>query len=159
LEEAIFLTRFASQVTVIHSQEELSANRELQEMARDNEKISFLMNGKVTKISGKDIVEFVEVLDLNTGDTKQLIASGVFLYTGTRPARDFLSQLVEMDEHGYIITDEDMRTNVEGIFAAGDVRYKKVRQVATAVGDGVTAASSARKYIQNLQAKSLSEKS
>ena len=96
-------------------------------------------------------MEFVEVLDLGTGDVEQLPASGVFLYIGTRPTRDLLSQLVEIDPRGYIITDQDMKTNAEGIFAAGDVRYKKVRQVATAVGDGVTAASSARKYIQSLR--------
>ena len=150
LEEAIFLTEFASQVTVIHSEGEFSANEQLQKAARNKENISFLPNSKVTKIAGKEKVEFVEVLDLNTGDVEQLPASGVFLYVGTRPARDFLSQLVEMDQHGYIITDQDMKTNVEGIFAAGDVRYKRVRQVATAVGDGVTAASSARKYIQSL---------
>jgi thioredoxin reductase (NADPH) len=150
LEEAIFLTKFASRVTVIHSQEELSGNEQLQRMAADNEKISLLLNSEVTKISGKERVEFVEVLDLNTGNAEQLSVGGVFLYTGTRPVKDFLSQLMEMDERGYIITDQDMKTSVEGIFAAGDVRYKKVRQVATAVGDGVTAASSARKYVQNL---------
>jgi thioredoxin reductase (NADPH) len=151
LEEAIFLTRFASQVTVIHSQEELPANEELQKAARDNENISFFLNRKVTKIAGKEKVEFVEVLNLDTGDVEQLPVSGVFLYIGTRPTRDLLSQLVEMDQNGYIITDQDMKTNMEGIFAAGDVRYKRVRQVATAVGDGVIAASSARKYIQSLR--------
>lgn len=154
LEEAVFLTRFASGITIIHSQEELSANEQLQRTARDNEKISLLLNSEVTKIAGKERVEFVEVLDLNTGNTEQLPVGGVFLYTGTRPVKNFLSQLMKMDERGYIITDQDMRTSVEGIFAAGDVRYKEVRQVATAVGDGVTAASSARKYIGNLRSKS-----
>jgi len=154
LEEAIFLTKFASRVTIVHSQERLFGNEGLQKTATENRRISFLLNSEVTKISGKEKVEFVEVLDLNTGNTEQLTVGGVFLYIGTRPVKDFLSQLIEMDEHGYIITDEDMKTNVEGIFAAGDVRYKKVRQVATAVGDGVTAASSARKYIQSLQNRS-----
>ena len=151
LEEAIFLTRYTSQVRIIHPQEELVANEELQKRVRSNEKISFLLNSEVTKISGKEKVEFVEVLDLNSGDAEQLPVGGVFLYTGTRPVKDFLSQLVEMNERGYIVTDEDMKTNVAGIFAAGDVRYKEVRQVATAVGDGVMAASSARRYLQNLQ--------
>jgi len=151
LEEAIFITKFAEQVTIIHSQEELSANEELQKMARSKENISFLMKSKVTKISGKDKVELVEVMNLDVGDTEQLPVGGVFLYIGTRPAKDFLSQIIELDERGYIVTDEDMQTSVEGIFAAGDVRYKKVRQIATAVGDGVTAASSARKYIQKLE--------
>ena len=150
LEEAIFLTRFAKQITIIHSQGELSANEGLQRIARDKGNISFLLNSAVTKICGKGRVDLIEVMDLNTGDTEQLSVGGVFLYIGTRPVRDFLSQLIEIDERGYIITDQEMKTNVEGIFAAGDVRYKKVRQVATAVGDGVTAASSARKYIQSL---------
>ena len=151
LEEALFLTTFVSQVTIIHSQESLPANETLRKTAGENKKISLLMNSRVTKVSGEGKVEFVEVLDLNTGNTNQLAVGGVFLYIGTRPARDFLSQLVEMDERGYIITDQDMKTSTEGIFAAGDVRYKRVRQVATAVGDGVTAASAARKYIQSLR--------
>jgi thioredoxin reductase (NADPH) len=154
LEEAIFLTRFTSQVTIIHSQEQLNAGEKLQKMVEENDKISLMLDSKVTKISGENKVEFVEVLDLKTGDTQQLPVDGVFLYIGTRPAKEFLSQLLEMDDKGYIVTDEDMKTNVDGIFAAGDVGYKKVRQVATAVGDGVTAASSARKYLQNLNSNS-----
>ena len=150
LEEAIFLTEFARKITIIQSQDKLSASEELQKMAESKENISFLFNSTLTKIAGKDRVELVEVMDLDTGDIEQLQVGGVFLYIGTRPAREFLSQIIEMDERGYIITDQDMKTSVEGIFAAGDVRYKKVRQVATAVGDGVTAASSARKYIQSL---------
>ncbi|MBD3184060.1 thioredoxin-disulfide reductase [Candidatus Poribacteria bacterium] len=150
LEEAIFLTKFANHVTIIHSQEELPASEKLQKMANDNDKINIFTEKKVLKIAGKDKVEFAEVMDLNSGDVEQIETNGVFLYIGTRPAKDFLSQIVEMDERGYVITDEEMKTNVEGIFAAGDIRYKKVRQVATAVGDGVTAATSARKFIQKL---------
>ncbi len=153
LEEAIFLTKFANEITIIHSEDKLSASEELQKTAQSKENISFLFNSKIAKICGKDRVDLIEVMDLDTGDTEQLPVGGVFLYIGTRPAKEFLSQLIEMDERGYIITDQDMRTNVEGIFAAGDVRYKEVRQVATAVGDGVTAASSARKYIQSLHSK------
>lgn len=151
LEEAIFLTRYAKQVRIIHSQDKLSANEELQNRAREKEKIQLRLNSMITKIAGKEKVELVEVMDLNTGNTEQLLVDGVFLYIGTRPTKDFLSQIIEMNEHGYIITDEDMKTSADGIFAAGDVRYKKVRQVATAVGDGVTAASSARKYIESLK--------
>jgi len=148
LEEGIFLTQYARKVTIIHSQDKLTAGEEIQKMAKKKENISFLLNSMITKIAGAEKVEFIEVLDLNTGNTNQLPMGGVFLYIGTRPAKDFLGQLIELDQHGYIITDEDMKTSVDGIFAAGDVRNKKVRQIATAVGDAVTAATSARKYIQ-----------
>lgn len=151
LQEAIFLTRYAKQITIIHYQEKLSAREELQKIAKEKDNISFLLNSTITKIAGKEKVELVEVMDLNTGNARQLTVGGVFLYIGTRPAKDFLSQLIELDEKGYIITDEDMKTSVDGIFAAGDVRNKTMRQVATAVGDAVTAANSARKYIQSLR--------
>lgn len=151
LEEAIFLTRYAREITIIHSQGKLSAKEELQKQAREKDNVNFLLNSTITKIAGKEKVELAEVMDLNTGDACQLPVGGVFLYIGTRPAKDFLSQLIELDERGYIITDDEMRTSVEGIFAAGDVRNKTVRQVATAVGDAVTAATSARKYIQSLK--------
>ncbi len=151
LEEAIFLTRYAEKITIIHSQEKLSAREELQKQAKEKDNIDFLLNSTITKIAGEDRVKLIEVMDLNTGDARQLPVGGVFLYIGTRPAKDFLSQLIEIDEKGYIITDENMKTSVDGIFAAGDVRNKTVRQVATAVGDAVTAATSARRYIQALR--------
>ena len=151
LEEAIFLTRYAKEIKIIHSHERLSAREELQKIAKEKDNIKFLLNCAITRIAGKDKVELIEAMDLNTGNTCQIPVGGVFLYIGTRPAKDFLSQLLELDEHGYIITDEEMKTSVEGVFAAGDVRNKIVRQVATAVGDGVTAATSARKYIQAIK--------
>jgi len=151
LEEAIFLTKYANQVTIIHADNALSAKEELRNIAREKDNVSFMLNSKVTKIAGSDKVELLEAMDLNTGETISVPVEGVFLYIGTRAARDFLSQILEMDQKGYIVTDQEMKTSMDGIFAAGDVRYKRVRQIATAVGDAVTAATSVRKYIQSIK--------
>jgi thioredoxin reductase (NADPH) len=152
LEEAVFLTRFCSRVYVVHRRDEFRAVRLLVERARGNEKVTFITHSIVEKIRGSEQgVEGVDVKDLESGKVKNLAVSGVFLYVGISPNAEFLPEGIETDEGGYVVTDEEMRTSAAGLFAAGDVRRKNLRQIATAVGDGAIAAMSAVKYLESLE--------
>ncbi len=152
LEEAVFLTRFCSRVYVVHRRDEFRAVRVLVERARGNEKITFVTRSVVQSIAGSERgVEGVEIKDLESGNVKKLAVSGVFLYVGISPNTEFLPEGIETDEAGYVITDEEMKTSEQGLFAAGDVRRKSLRQIATAVGDGAVAAMSAVKYVEELE--------
>ncbi len=148
IEEALFLTRFADRVHVIHRRDELRATPLSQERAFANEKIVFEWNTVVKEILGEDEVTELLLEDVNTGKTRKLAAAGVFIYVGITPQSSFLENMVEMNEGGYIKTDLTMSSSVPGLFAIGDVRAESVRQVATAVGDGVTAAIYAYKYLE-----------
>lgn len=148
IEEALFLTRFADRVHVIHRRDELRATPLSQERAFANEKIIFEYNTIVKEILGEDEVTELLLEDVNTGKTRKLAAAGVFIYVGITPQSSFLENMVEMNEGGYIKTDLTMSSSVPGLFAIGDVRAESVRQVATAVGDGVTAAIYAYKYLE-----------
>jgi thioredoxin reductase (NADPH) len=148
IEEALFLTRFADRVHVIHRRDELRATPLSQERAFANEKIIFEYNTIVKEILGEDEVTELLLEDVNTGETRKLAAAGVFIYVGITPQSSFLENMVEMNEGGYIKTDLTMSSSVPGLFAIGDVRAESVRQVATAVGDGVTAAIYAYKYLE-----------
>lgn len=145
--EAIFLTRFASRVTVVHRREELRATKVLQEDAFKNTRIGFAWNSVVDEILGAEKVDGVVLKDTKTGDKRRIDADGVFIAIGSRPDTEFLSDLVDRDPRGYVLTDDRMRTRTEGLFAAGDIRSKSVRQVVTAVGDGAIAAVEAEKHI------------
>ncbi|HHV63289.1 MAG TPA: thioredoxin-disulfide reductase [Firmicutes bacterium] len=158
IEEAIFLTRFASVVTVVHRRDALRATKVVQERAFANPKIAFEWSHVVTEIIGENRVEGVRLRSTKTGEIKELPVDGIFIYIGSRPNTGFLegrpgdaggagAPQVKLDERGYIITDEAMRTNVPGLFAAGDVRQKGLRQIVTAVSDGAIAAVEAGKYI------------
>lgn len=148
VDEAIYLTRFASKVYIIHRRNSLRATRILQERARQNEKITILWDTIATKVLGQEGVEGLELKNLKTQEISRLPVKGVFFYVGLRPMTGFLNNLIKLDERGYIITDENMATSAPGIFAAGDVRQKLLRQVTTAVGDGATAAFAAERYIE-----------
>ena len=148
IEEALFLTRFADRVHVIHRRDELRAIPLSQERAFANEKIVFEFSTVVKEILGKDEVTELLLEDVNTGKTRKLAAAGVFIYVGITPQSSFLENMVEMNEGGYIKSDLTMSSSVPGLFAIGDVRAESVRQVATAVGDGVTAAIYAYKYLE-----------
>lgn len=150
VDEAIYLTRFARQVYIIHRRDSLRAAKILQERARQNEKITILWNTVVTKVLGQDGVEGLELKNVRTQATRFLPVKGVFFYVGLRPMTGFLKDLVKLDERGYILTDENMATSAPGIFAAGDVRQKLLRQVTTAVGDGATAAFAVERYLETL---------
>jgi thioredoxin reductase (NADPH) len=147
VEEATFLTRFASRVTVVHRRDALRAEKLIQQRAFDNPKIDFIWNSVVQEIVGEDKVEEVVLKNVHTGQLSTEKAEGVFIYVGLRPNTDFVRQSVRLSEGGFIITDEQMHTSCQGVFAAGDVRHKLVRQISTAVGDGATAAMSAQKYL------------
>lgn len=145
--EALFLTRFASRVTVVHRRDELRATKVVQEDAFKNPKIGFAWNSVVDEILGADRVEGVILRDTRTGEKRRLDADGVFVAIGSRPDTGFVAGLVDLDPRGYIVTDDRMRTRTRGLFAAGDVRAKTVRQVVTAVADGAVAAVEAERHI------------
>jgi len=148
IEEAIYLTKFAESVTVIHRRNELRATKILQERAFSNEKIKFLWDSVVEEIRGKDAVEEIVVKNIKTGEKNIYPTDGVFVAIGWEPNSEIVKDLVKLNERGYIVTDENMATNVPGIFAAGDIREKALRQVITAAADGAIAAVSAEKYIE-----------
>ncbi|HHW43352.1 thioredoxin-disulfide reductase [Desulfofundulus thermobenzoicus] len=147
VEEAMFLTRFASRVYIIHRRGELRATRIVQTRARQNPRIEFIWHSVVEEILGDTGVTGVRIKDVRTGDTRRVPVDGIFIYVGFHPASNLVKGLVELDERGYVIADDQMRTSCPGLFAAGDVRKKSLRQVVTAVADGAIAAVSAERYL------------
>ncbi len=150
VQEALFLTKFARRVTIVHRRDKLRAQPILQERAFKNEKIKFAWDSVVSNIFGANQVEGVEIRNVKTGEKISLPAEGVFIFIGWVPNTEFVRGLIDLDEEGHIITDCEMRTNVPGIMAVGDVRSKTVRQIANAVGDGAIGALSASKYVEGL---------
>mgnify|MGYP000874970013 CR=1 FL=1 len=148
VEEAIYLTKFADKVSIVHRRDEFRAAKAVVEKALANEKINVIWDTIVEEIYGDGIVEGVKLKNVKTGEVTDFRTDGVFIFVGTKPISDFAKGVVEMNEKGYIITDENMRTSAEGVFAAGDVRVKLLRQVITAAADGAIAAISAEKYIE-----------
>ena len=149
LTEALFLTKFAKEITIIHRRNALRATKIYQERAFANPKIDFLWNSVVEEIRGNQTVESVIVKNVISGEVTEVPTEGVFMFIGIEPKTAFLKGVVEMDESGYIAVDENnLQTSIDGIFAAGDARKKLLRQVATAVGDGATAAFAAEKYLE-----------
>jgi thioredoxin reductase (NADPH) len=149
IEEAIFLTKFASKVTVVHRRDELRATKILQERAFENPKIEFIWNSHLVKVMGKEKVEKAVVKNKLTQEEKEVKVDGIFIYVGVKPNAQFLPPEVKVDERGFILTDENMETNVKGIFAAGDVRSNKLKQVVVACGEGALAAHMAEKYLSS----------
>lgn len=149
IQEALYLTRFASTIYVIHRRNELRATKILQDRAFNSEKIKFVWDSVVNEIKGKDAVEEIVVENVKTGKLDSIPVDGVFVAIGYTPITDFVKDLVELDEEGYIITDEHMATKTPGLFAAGDIRQKPLRQVVTAVADGAIAAVEAGKFLEN----------
>jgi thioredoxin reductase (NADPH) len=148
LTEAIFLTKFAKEVTIIHRRDALRATKIYQDRAFANPRIKFLWNSVVEEIKGDKTVQSVLVKNVKTGEMTEHETEGVFLFVGLSPRTQFIKGLVQMDKEGYILTNENCETSVGGIFAAGDCRKKLLRQIATAVGDGATAAFAAEKYLE-----------
>ncbi len=145
--EALYLTKFASGVTVLHRRDQLRATRILQEKAFSEPKIEFLLNTVVEEIEGEDTVKRLKLRQVITGEKSALNVSGVFVSIGLAPATDYLRGVLALDAAGYIITSERMETEIPGIFAAGDIRLNSARQAITAAGDGATAAIYAEKFI------------
>ncbi len=152
IEEAIFLTRFAEKIYVIHRRGELRATKILQHRAFENPKIVFVWHSVVDEIKGNKTVEGVIVRDVRDNSTSTIDVNGVFIYVGNRPNSSLLKDIAKINDQGFIITDENMMTSQQGIFAAGDVRRKLLRQVVTAVADGAIAAFAAEKYLTEKKA-------
>lgn len=148
VEEAIFLTRFAKSVTIVHRRDQLRAQQLLQERAFANEKISFIWDSVVKEIKGDERrVTSVVFENVKTGQISESDFGGVFVYVGLDPVSDFVKDLGICDEAGWIVTDQHMKTAIAGIYAIGDVRQKDLRQITTAVGDGAVAGQEVYKYI------------
>lgn len=150
VEEGVFLTKYADKVTIVHRRDTLKAQKILQERAFKNDKIDFIWNSTLKSINEKEgKVGSVTLID-NEGKETDVETDGVFVYIGMQPLTKPFQHLGITDEVGYIITNEEMETNIPGIFAAGDVRQKKLRQIVTATGDGSIAAQNAQHYIESL---------
>ncbi|MFU0792134.1 MAG: thioredoxin-disulfide reductase [Virgibacillus proomii] len=152
VEEGIYLTRFANKVTIVHRRDELRAQRILQDRAFDNEKIEFIWDTVVEKINEQDgKVGSVTLKNKKTGEVYDHDIDGVFVYIGMVPLSEPFKSLGITNEDGYIPTNENMETPIPGIFAAGDIREKTLRQIVTATGDGSIAAESAIKYVEDVK--------
>jgi thioredoxin reductase (NADPH) len=151
IQEALFLTHFARKVIVIHRRDRLRAAGMLQNRAFAEKKIEFVWNSTVAEITGADFVTGVKVKDVISGAISEIAADGAFIFVGRLPYTEIFKGLVAMDKTGFLITDENMRTNADGIFAAGDCRAKLFRQVVTAAGDGANAVNSAELYIDEVK--------
>jgi len=151
LTEALFLTKFVKELTIIHRRDALRGTKIYQERTFANPKIKFLWNSIVQEIKGDSVVRSIVAKNVKTGKIEEFTTDGVFLFVGLAPRTQFLKGFLQMDEGGYLLTNEDCQTSVKGIFAAGDCRKRLLRQIATAVGDGATAAFAAEKYLEELE--------
>jgi len=150
LEEGLYLTKFASKVIIIHRRADFRASNVIEKEARNNPKISFLLDTVVEEVLGDDKVKSLIIKNVKTSEIKEINVDGIFIFIGSEPNTKFISNIVETDSQGYIITDELLQTNIKGVYAAGDIRNTPLRQVATAVRDGALAATQAEKYIKDL---------
>jgi thioredoxin reductase (NADPH) len=150
MEEATFLTRFASKVSVIHRRDELRASKIMAERALKNEKIEFVWDSTVDDILGDDAVTAIRVRNLKTGAVTDLPMDGIFMAIGHTPNTDVFKGHIDLDDKGYIVTSKQTRTNVDGVFAAGDVVDTRYRQAITAAGWGCMAALDAQHYLESL---------
>jgi thioredoxin reductase (NADPH) len=148
LEEGIFLTRFASSVTIVHRRDQFRAGAILQRRASQNPKINYIFDTVVTEIAGDGKVESVRLQNVNTGEQSDFPADGVFIFIGHTPNTWLFSGQIEMDSNGYIVTDNMMQTNIPGVFAAGEVNDPHFRQVVTSAGMGAAAAIQATRFLE-----------
>ena len=148
LQEALYLTKFAVKVNLIHRRNEFRAAKIIQEKVFKEQKINVIFDSVVEEISGKDVLEQVTLKNIKTNTISQLSVNGVFIFVGRTPNTNFLNNQLKLNKQGYIITDDKMNTSLEGVFACGDVREKILRQVVTATGDGAIAAIAAQHYLE-----------
>ncbi|MBE9571433.1 MAG: thioredoxin-disulfide reductase [Proteobacteria bacterium] len=151
LEEALFLTKFASKIYLVHRRDKLRATKLLQERAWSEEKIEIIWDSIPKRIVGEAGVEGIDLKNVKTGEESHLPVQGVFVFIGYRPNNELVKNLLELDDRGFVVTNKFMETSEVGVFAAGDVRSKLLRQISTAVGDGATAAFAAERYLENLK--------
>jgi len=153
VEEAMYLTKFADKVTIIHRRDELRAAKSIQEKAFANPKMAFKWNAVVDEVCGDGLVSHLKLRDTKTGEISDFATEGLFIFIGHDPETELVKDLVKLDEAGYIITNGRMETNVPGIYAAGDVIRKESRQVVTAAADGALAGIWAGNYIDDIKAR------
>lgn len=151
VEEGLFMMRFTKDITFVQDLPYLTAEKILQERLLQNSDIKIYYNSEILSINGEDRIESMSVKDKNSGEKFDIKTDGIFVYIGLVPKTDFLDSKVELNEYGYIKVDKDLKTNLEGVFAAGDVIEKSFRQVITAAADGALAAKSAEKYLENFK--------
>lgn len=151
LEEAVSLTKYASKVTIVHQFDHFQAFEHYVDEAKKNEKISFIMSSEITEFKGDEKLQSVMIQNKLTGKITEMKIDGVFIFIGYVPNTESLEGLIELNQWKEIVTDKDMKTNVPGVFAAGDSIQKKYRQVTTAVSDGTIAALSAAEFVNNLK--------
>jgi thioredoxin reductase (NADPH) len=151
MEEAAFLTKFATKVSIVHRRDKLRASKIMQDRALKNEKIAFIWNSVVEDILGTDVVTGVRLKNLVTGSTTELRCAGVFVAIGHKPNTSLFAGQLEMDAKGYIVTKSGTATNVPGVFAAGDVQDSTYRQAVTAAGSGCMAAIDAERYLETVK--------
>lgn len=151
LKEAIYLTKFAKKVTIIHRRDEFRGGKSWEKKARENDKIHFLLSHEPVEIIGENsMVTAIKVKNKKTGEIYDYKTDGVFMFVGHNPNSDLVKNMVDVDENGYIITDDSLQTSIKGLFVAGDVRKKALRQVVTAASDGAICATGAEEFIDEL---------
>jgi len=149
IEEALFLTRFATKVTILHRRDQLRASRIMQQRAFDHDKIEFRWNTVVTEVLGGESVTGLATRDTETGEAGTLAVTGVFVAIGHEPNTQLVKGQLELDEGGYVVTTEGTRTSVDGVFAAGDVQDHVYRQAVTSAGSGCMAALDAERWLES----------
>ena len=155
IKEALYLSKYAKKVNIVIRSNKLNCSEYMKEKLVDNKKIKLIFNKVVEKIDGDEILQNIFLRDINTNEVIECRVNendgviGLFVFIGLTPKTELFKNIINMDD-GYIITDEYMRTNIRGVFAAGDCRYKKIRQIVTATNDGAIAALSVEEYLKNL---------
>jgi len=149
IEEALYLTRFAKSVNVIHRRGELRASKILQEKLKENKKINLILSSTITEISGASRIESIKIKNVENNREQVFPCDGIFIYVGNEPNTAFVKNQLETDEQGFLITDQELETSQDGIFACGDCRSKSLYQVITACAEGAIAADSAQRYLLN----------
>ena len=148
--EALYLTRFAKTIKIIHRIKEFRAAKSLVKKAEDHEKIEFILDTVVEEAQGDGILENLILRNVINNEKSELTVSGCFVFVGLDPINDIIKDKIDLDDFGYVISGEDMKTNIPGVFVAGDLRQKNLRQIITAASDGAIASIMAEKYLENL---------
>ncbi|MEA1976880.1 MAG: FAD-dependent oxidoreductase [Chloroflexota bacterium] len=153
LQEGLFILKFVKSLTMVEFLPTIQAEQILQENVRSYENVRWMLNHETLSINAEDWVESITVKDRETGEEMEVPVEGVFIYVGLKPNSDFLTGQIELNEWGFIPTNERMQTSVPGVYAAGDIRVTEMRQVATAIGDGAVASFSAYHYVESKERK------
>jgi thioredoxin reductase (NADPH) len=153
VEEALHLTRFGSKVILVHRRDELRASPYLQERALSEPKLEFMWNSEIAEIKGDQLVKSAVIRNNVTGESTEVPVAGIFFYVGNVPNSAFVSDEVELDEAGYVVTDQNLESSVPGIFAAGDVRANRFKQVIIAAAEGALASAGAQRYLESIGAR------